>query len=257
MSYIIAVAGKGGTGKTTLCGLMIRYLLAKGKSPVLAVDADANANLHEVLGLEIAESVGALREKAMAEVKDLPLGVTKEQYIEQRIHEILVESSGVDLMTMGRPEGPGCYCYANHLIRKYSERIGQSYKYVIMDNEAGLEHLSRRTTQGVDALVISTDETLRGLRTVQRILDIIVELQLDIKKTYLVVNRSLNGLTDAFHSAIDGMRVQFLCAIPSDKVLIQYDLEGKPLVDLPDNSLAVQKVSAMMLELVEKNVENK
>jgi len=253
MSYIIAVAGKGGTGKTTLCGLMIRYLLAQEKTPVLAVDADANANLHEVLGLEIAESVGTLREKAMAEVKELPLGVTKEQYIEQRIHQILVESSGVDLMTMGRPEGPGCYCYANHLIRKYSERIGQSYKYVIMDNEAGLEHLSRRTTQGVDALVVSTDETLRGLRTVQRILDIIVELQLDIKKTYLVVNRSLNGLTDAFHEAITGMRVQFLGAIPSDKRLIQFDLEGKPLIQLPDNSLAVQKVSDMMLELVGNN----
>lgn len=253
MSYIIAVAGKGGTGKTTLCGLMIRYLLANRKSPVLAVDADANANLHEVLGLEIAESVGALREKAMAEVKDLPLGVTKEQYIEQRIHEILVESSGVDLMTMGRPEGPGCYCYANHLIRKYSERIGQSYNYVIMDNEAGLEHLSRRTTQGVDALVISTDETLRGLRTVQRILDIIVELQLDIKKTYLVVNRSLNGLTSAFHEVIAGMRAHFLGAIPSDEVLIQYDLEGKPLIQLPDNSVAVQKVSDMMPELVGNN----
>ncbi|MBN1227046.1 MAG: AAA family ATPase [Deltaproteobacteria bacterium] len=253
MSYIIAVAGKGGTGKTTFCGLMIRHLLTRGKTPVLAVDADANANLHEVLGIKVGESVGSLREKAMAEVKDLPAGVTKEQYIEQRIHEILVEASGFDLMTMGRPEGPGCYCYANHLIRKYSERIGQSYKYVIMDNEAGLEHLSRRTTQGVDALVISTDETLRGLRTVQRILDIIVELQLDIKKTYLVVNRSLNGLTDAFHEVIAGMRVQFLGAIPSDELLIQYDLEGKPLIQLPDNSLAVQKVSNMMSELVGNN----
>jgi CO dehydrogenase maturation factor len=250
MGYIIAVAGKGGTGKTTLSGLMIRHLLAKGKSPVLAVDADANANLHEVLGLQEGESVGSLREKAIDEVKGLPLGVTKEQYIEQRIHEILVEGSCVDIMTMGRPEGPGCYCYANHLIRKYSERIGKSYKFVIMDNEAGLEHLSRRTTQGVDALIISTDETLRGLRTVQRILDIIVELQLDIRKTYLVVNRSINGLTDAFHTAIAGMKVQFLGVIPSDKLLIQFDLEGKPLINLPDNSIAVQKVSDMMPEVL-------
>lgn len=250
MSYVIAVAGKGGTGKTTLCGLMIRYLMAKGLSPVLAVDADANANLHEVLGLEKGESVGALREKAMDEVKELPLGVTKEQYIEQRIHEILIEGQGIDLMTMGRPEGPGCYCYANHLIRKYSEKISHSYRYVVMDNEAGLEHLSRRTTQDVDALLIATDETMRGLRTVQRILDIIVELQLNIKRKFLVVNRSLNGLTDTFHEQIRQMKIDLLSVIPADDSVARFDLEGKPLIHLPESSPIVQKVSAMMASLL-------
>lgn len=253
MGYTIAVAGKGGTGKTTLCGLMIRYLLAKGKKPLLAIDADANANLHEVLGMEAGESIGSLREKAMEEVKDLPMGVTKEQYIEQRIHEVLVEGSGMDLMTMGRPEGPGCYCYANHLIRKYSERIGRSYQYIIMDNEAGLEHLSRRTSQGVDALVICTDETLRGLRTVQRVLDIIEELKLEIQKTYLVVNRSLNGLVDTFSSEIEKMKVQFLGAIPSDQLVAKFDLEGKPLIKLPEESPIVQCVSKIMPNLLEDN----
>ena len=250
MSYTIAVAGKGGTGKTTLCSLIIRYLVAHGLSPVLAVDADANANLHEVLGLEKGESVGHLREKAMDEVKGLPLGVTKEQYIEQRIHETLVEGPSFDLLSMGRPEGPGCYCYANHLIRKYSDRISRSYRYVIMDNEAGLEHLSRRTTQDVDALIIATDESLRGLRTVQRVLDIIEELQLGIRKRFLVVNRCRNGLTDAFNSHISGMKVEFLGDIPSDDSIVQFDLEGKPLVTLPDNSLAVRRVSEMMDKVV-------
>ena len=251
MSYTIAVAGKGGTGKTTLCGLMIRYLLTHGRSPVMAVDADANANLHEVLGIEKGESVGQLREKAMDEVKGLPVGVTKEQYIEQRIHETLVEGTGYDLISMGRPEGPGCYCYANHLIRKYSEKINQSYRYVIMDNEAGLEHLSRRTTQDVDALIITTDETLRGLRTVQRVLDIIEELQLKINKKYLVVNRSVKGLTDEFTAQIAGMKVQFLGTIPSDEMIMLFDLEGKPLVGLPENSLAVQRVAEIMRQLLE------
>jgi CO dehydrogenase maturation factor len=250
MSYTIAVAGKGGTGKTTLCGLMIRYLLSQGWSPVLAVDADANANLHEVLGIEKGESVGQLREKAMEEVKGLPVGVTKEQYIEQRIHETLVEGNGYDLISMGRPEGPGCYCYANHLIRKYSEKISQSYRYVIMDNEAGLEHLSRRTTQDVDALVITTDESLRGLRTVQRVLDIIEELQLAISKRFILVNRSVNGLTDDFNARIAGMKAQFLGTVPSDEKIARFDLEGKPLVSLPDDSLAVQKVSEIMKELL-------
>ncbi|MEW6381192.1 MAG: AAA family ATPase [bacterium] len=250
MGYTIAVAGKGGTGKTTLCGLMIRYLVKNGLSPVLAVDADANANLHEVLGMEKGISVGHLREKAMDEVKALPMGVTKEQYIEQRIHETLVEGRGYDLMSMGRPEGPGCYCYANHLIRKYSEKISESYRYVIMDNEAGLEHLSRRTTQDVDALIIATDETMRGLRTVQRILDIIEELQLAIRKKFLIVNRSLNGLPDAFNAEIAGMKVQFLGTIPADEMIVLYDLEGKPLVTLPDTSVAVQRVSEIMAELM-------
>jgi CO dehydrogenase maturation factor len=255
MSFTIAVAGKGGTGKTTLCGLMIRYLLAQGRSPVLAIDADANANLHEVLGMERGESVGCLREKSMEEIKDLPLGITKEQYIEQRIHEILVEGAGVDLLTMGRPEGPGCYCYANHLIRKYSERISRSYQYVIMDNEAGLEHLSRRTTQNVDVLVICTDESLRGLRTVQRIVDIIKELQLKIERTCLVVNRCMNGLTDAFHDQIQRMNIQLLGVIPSDELVAQYDREGKPLVDLPETSAAMQMISEITLRIIKKSVK--
>lgn len=250
MSYTIAVAGKGGTGKTTLCSLMINYLVSHGRSPVLAIDADANSNLHEALGVEKGESVGHLREKAIDEVKALAVGVTKEQYIEQRIHETLVEGAGYDLMSMGRPEGPGCYCYANHLIRKYSEKISQSYKYVVMDNEAGLEHLSRRTSQGVEAMIIVTDESLRGLRTVQRIVDIIEELELAVGKKFLIVNRSLNGLSDTFKSQIAGMKVQFLGTIPSDELIAQFDLEGKPLVSLPENSVAVQRVSEVMMELV-------
>lgn len=266
MTYIIALAGKGGTGKTTFASLIIRYLKDKGKSPVLAVDADANANLHEALGLEIGETVGHLREKALENIKDLPVGVTKDQYIEYKIHETLVEGEGFDLITMGRPEGPGCYCYANHLIRKYSEQIGRGYPYVVMDNEAGLEHLSRRTTNDVDCLLITSDPTQRGLRTVKRVLDICDELKLQIKKKGLVLNRVQADLEPAhgennesspvnhqlqppennLKGMIEDLDIEWLGNIPYDPMVEEFDLKGMPLAELPKDSLSFRAVERIM-----------
>lgn len=261
MTYIIAIAGKGGTGKTTFSTLLIKYLRERGKTPILAVDADANANLHEALGVELGETVGHLREKTIDSIKELPVGMTKDQYIEYKIHETLVEGEGFDLMTMGRPEGPGCYCYANHLIRKYSETIGLSYPYVIMDNEAGLEHLSRRTTNNVDLLLITSDPSQRGLRTVKRVLDICEELKLKINNKGLVLNRILADLTDnhgpkreigeddPFKSFIDELAIPWLGSVPRDCMVEEFDLRGKPLINLPNDSLAYRAVEHIMNKL--------
>lgn len=255
MSYTIALAGKGGTGKTTIATLMIKYLREKGKTPILAIDADANANFHEALGVEIGETVGNLREKALESIKDLPVGVTKDQYIEYKIHETLIEGNGFDLMTMGRPEGPGCYCYANHLIRKYSERIGLSYPYIVMDNEAGLEHLSRRTTNAVDLLIITSDPSQRGLRTVKRIMEICGELDLKVEKSGLVLNRISNRVTgggaddtleNPLEKRIEELGIGLLGSIPDDPMVEEFDLMGRPLIDLPLDSMAFKSVEGFM-----------
>jgi len=246
MAYTIALAGKGGTGKTTLAALIIKYLIRKGKTPILAIDADANANLHEVLGVDIPLTVGHLREKSMEEVNKLPAGMPKEQYIEMRIHQCVVEAKGFDLMSMGRPEGPGCYCYANHLIRKYADKIGSNYPYEVMDNEAGLEHLSRRTTQNIDRMMITSDPNMRGLRTVERIVKLCDELNLNVKRKSLVLSRvnSKEGIS-ALERTISELGVEFLGAIPRDKTVEDFDIEGKPLIDLPDDCPAVQASSTI------------
>ena len=240
MAYTIALAGKGGTGKTTLAALIIKYLIEKGKTPILAIDADANANLHEVLGVEVPMTVGYLREKSMEEVNKLPAGMPKEQYIEMRIHQSVVEAEGFDLMSMGRPEGPGCYCYANHLIRKYADKIGMNYPYEVMDNEAGLEHLSRRTTQNIDLMIITSDPNMRGLRTVKRIKDLCDELNLEVKRKALVLSR-VNGPdgASALKPFISELGVEFLGSIPRDKTVEDFDIEGKPLINLPRDCPAV------------------
>ncbi|MFH0926529.1 MAG: AAA family ATPase [bacterium] len=242
MSKMIAVAGKGGTGKTTLCALLIKEFIAQGKKPILAVDADANANLHEALGIEMGESIGHLRERAQGEVASLPMGVTKDQYIEQRIHQSVVEGNGFDLITMGRPEGPGCYCYANHLIRRYVDKLNSSYQFVVMDNEAGMEHLSRRTTQDVDYLLVTTDPSVRGLHTVRRIRQLVDELKLNIKQIYTIVTRVNGKLGDDFLKRIEELKLEMIASVPSDEMVLEYDSMGKPLFDLPVGAKAVKAV---------------
>ncbi len=249
MGKVIAMAGKGGTGKTTLSALIIRYLKRMDRGPVLAVDADPNANLADALGLPVAQSLGTAREDFFETRGKLPPGMTTETYLEMKLHETLIESQGVDLLVMGRPEGPGCYCYANNILRRHMDLLVKNYPFVVMDNEAGMEHLSRRTTQGVDHLFYLSDYSVKGIRTVGKIKELIKELKLSVKENYLVIDRAPAELTSGFYQEVQRQGVELLGTVPVDPLIFEYDLQGKPLLNLPDGSLAVQVVADMMARI--------
>ena len=194
MSFIIAMAGKGGTGKTTVAGMLLRYLLEHGKKPVLAVDADANSNLNEVLGVEVESSVGAAREE-MKKGGGM-VDMSKDQLIEMRINQCLVEADGFDLIAMGQPEGPGCYCAANNLVAHFMDVLAKNYPYILMDNEAGMEHMSRLTTNKVDLLVLVSDPSWRSIQAVRRLKDLAQALKVVVGRAVLIVNRVTNGLSE-------------------------------------------------------------
>jgi CO dehydrogenase maturation factor len=237
VSFTIAVSGKGGTGKTTIAGFLVRYLLEKGKGPVLAVDADANANLNEVLGVEVRSTIGEARDLMK---KDVPVGMTKDVWFEYRIQEALVEREGFDLIAMGRPEGPGCYCAANTLARKCIDLLAGNYPYVVIDNEAGMEHFSRMTTRNVDLLFIVSDPSVRGVVTAARIRDLIKELNLEVGRSFLLLNRAQNGLQSEIASQTDKLSLCVAGTIPADPMVHAYDLEGRPTSTLPRDSKALQ-----------------
>jgi CO dehydrogenase maturation factor len=176
--------------------------------------------------------------------------MTKETYLEMKLHEILVESPGLDLLVMGRPEGPGCYCYANNILRRHLDVLIQNYPFTVMDNEAGMEHLSRRTTQGVDHLLFLSDYSLKGIRTVGKIRELIDELKLAVRAKHLVVDRAPREVDPGFSREIQTQGLTLAAMIPDDPLISEYELKGKPLLDLPDDSPAVQVVSAMMEKMV-------
>jgi len=255
MGFTIAVAGKGGTGKTSLCGLTIRYLTEKKRGAVLAVDADANANLHDVLGVTVHATVGALRETSLEAIKSTaprPGGMSMEQLFDYQIQQALVEAKGFDLLVMGRPEGAGCYCAANNIIRKYMDKLAGSYAYTVMDNEAGLEHLSRRTTQDTDLLLIVSDSSVRGIMTAGRIGELVKELSLNVKRVVLIVNRVQDGTSEdkALQQAIRQQNVEFAGFVPADELIFEYDLKGKPLIQLPADSKALTSFYAVLDKLI-------
>ncbi|OIP93007.1 MAG: carbon monoxide dehydrogenase [Syntrophaceae bacterium CG2_30_49_12] len=237
MSFTIAVSGKGGTGKTTFTAMIIRHLLEKGKSPVLAVDADSNANLNEVLGIELRSTLGKARELMK---RDVPVGMTKDVWFEYKIQEALVEAKGFDLIAMGRPEGAGCYCAANTLARKYLDLLTQNYRYIVIDNEAGMEHFSRLTTRDVDLLFILSDASRRGILTAARIRDLIKELDLRIESSVLIVNRVCGELDAGILEEVGKYGLELGGTIPEDEDLLKYDLEGRPTFCLPGSSRAIQ-----------------
>ena len=236
MSYSIGLAGKGGTGKTTIAGLLIKYLVEKEKTPVLAVDADANANLNEVLGLEVEETLGDAREEMK---KGVSSGITKDVFMEMKLQEAVVESTGFDLIVMGRPEGAGCYCAANSLLTQYLEKLIDNYAYVVMDNEAGMEHISRLTTNNIDILLVVSDPTRRGIQAAARIVELTNSLGLNISRKHLIVNQSRQGQREAVDQAVREYSLDLIGMVPEDPDVRAFDLKGRPTVKLENDNNAV------------------
>jgi CO dehydrogenase maturation factor len=251
MSYVIAVAGKGGTGKTTFSALTVDFLVRHTGKSVLAVDADSNANLDLALGTEVEKTIGSVREYLTDNISKMPSGMSKEVWVETLLQQALAEEEGFDLVSMGRPEGPGCYCYLNNIFRRYLDIMAGNYDYVVMDNEAGMEHLSRRTTQGVDIMFIASDPSYRGVETALRIRDLARELKLNIRRVALLVSRVRDGLPDKLREAAEKGNLEIAGAIPEDPLIRELDEEGKPLVEVPQNSPARQAVERILMAYVE------
>lgn len=249
MTKKIAVAGKGGTGKTTLATLLIRHLIntKRGKS-ILAVDADANANLNEALGLEVEETISTILEN-VKKPGEVPTGMTKDIYIEYRMNQALVETESLDLLVMGNPQGPGCYCFPLDLLRKHMEKLSKNYDYLIVDNEAGLEHLSRKILPAIDYLFITSDATIRGVKSAGRIYDIVRKLSLEVSNVYLIISRNQEKGAEKLQSAIDETGLRLLGTVPYDHMLYNYDLQGRPLMELPSESEAVKAVESLAAKL--------
>ncbi|MGQ9602348.1 MAG: ATP-binding protein [Candidatus Bipolaricaulia bacterium] len=251
MPFTIALAGKGGTGKTTLAALSILLLKEREAGPILAVDADPNANLNELLGLKVARTVGELREETLERIADLPAGLPKEQYLELGLQECLVEDEGVDLLVMGHGEGPKCYCMVNHILRKYIEVLRGNYRYVVIDNEAGMEHLSRRTTQDVDALLIVAKADPISIRSARRISELAERLKLRVKERYLLLNDVAGSeLTPPLEEELARLGaphdLPLLGQIPHDEGLFRIALEGRPLLALSPDSPAKRAMAQIL-----------
>lgn len=246
--FFIAVAGKGGTGKTTISALLVQALVEAGAGPVLAVDADPNANLHEALGVEVRETLGEMREGAFQ--RSIPPGMSRTDYIRFRFRQVLVESDGFDLLAMGRPEGEGCYCFAHDLLRTCMRLLEKDYRAIVIDSEAGMEHISRGTIGHPDLILIVSDPGARGMRTAARIVTIASAMGMSGTPMRLVVNRE----TQEGSAAIPGLP-DVIATIPEDPLVQAADLHGSPLVALPPGSAsrkAIARLAARILELAEK-----
>ena len=257
MTTNIAVAGKGGTGKTSVTSLVIRYLLNNSLGTILAVDADPNSNLAESLGLEAKQTVGQILNEFQGEKLRIPPGTTKESYLEYQLNMAITESKGLDLITMGRGEGPECYCYPNVVIRKLIDKWANNYAFVVMDNEAGMEHLSRRTTQNIDELLLVSDHSIKGLRAVARIRDLIKELRLVVKRESIIINMVPGGIDPLLTQEMDRLGMEPAAIIPVDEELKRYDLGQKPLSQLPDTSKAVAAVNELIKRLLKAEIITK
>lgn len=240
MTKRIAVAGKGGTGKTTLSALLIRYLIENhpGKS-ILAVDADANANLNEALGIEVNDTIGTILEDTK-KPDAVPTGMTKDIFIEYRLSQAMVEEDAFDLLVMGNPQGPGCYCYPNDLLKNYLEKLSKNYDFMVIDNEAGLEHLSRRLLPMIDLLLVTSDSTARGIRSAGRVKDIVEKVQIAVSKMGLVIGRSHEGDSAQLDQEVKNSGLELFGEIADDPLVADYDLNAKALFELPGDSPAVQ-----------------
>ena len=253
MTHTIAVAGKGGVGKTTTCGMMIEYLTQQGKGPILVVDADANSNLNEVLGVDVEATLGEIREEiARAEMQidnPIPLGMTKADYAEMKFNSALIEEDDFDMLVMGRTQGKGCYCYVNGLLKTQMDKYCGNYRYTVIDNEAGLEHISRGTLPHVDTLLLISDCSRRGIQAVARIAEMVRELELKPGQMKLIVNRAPGGvLNAAVLEEIERNGLDLVGVLPQDETVYEYDCEGKPSAKVPEDN----PVKAALREIMGK-----
>ena len=248
MGFTIALAGKGGTGKTTTAGLLIKYLVAKGKTPILAVDADCNANLNEVLGLDVKDTLGKAREDMKK--GDVPAGMTKDIFMSMRLEEAVAEEKDFDLVVMGQPEGAGCYCAANTLLTGFLEKLVANYKYIVMDNEAGMEHISRLTTHNVDILLIISDTSRRGVQAALRIHQLSQELKIGVGSSYLVINRVKGDLHPEVLAMLAEGGLELAGTLPDDETVYEYDFGGRPTVAMEDDNPAVKAAYAVFDKII-------
>ncbi len=242
----IAFSGKGGTGKSTITAMTVRWLSRHASTSILLVDADANVGLNELLGVPIRDTVGAVREEMKDLSHNLPHGMTKQQFLEYKIQAGLVETPDYDLIVMGRPEGPGCYCYANNVLRDVIGTLAGSYEYVVIDNEAGMEHLSRRTAGDIDYLMIVSDPTVRGIKTAGKISRLIDELKTRVDKTYLILNRVRATAAPELKDIIEAEGLSLAGEVPEDGMLLETDSVGRPIWPVLEDSAAYRAVGDMM-----------
>ena len=239
MPHTIAVAGKGGVGKTTTCGMLIDYLCKKNQGPVLVVDADANSNLNEVLGVEVETSLGAIREEmAQAELKgSIPAGMTKADFANFKFNSALIEEDDFDMLVMGRTQGKGCYCYVNGVLKTLVDKYAKNYSYVVMDNEAGLEHVARGTLPRVDTMLLISDCSRRGIQAVARVAEMIEEMELKPGRIGLIVNRAPGGvLDDGVKTEIEKHGLSLMGVLPQDEGVYRCDCNGEPSAKLPESN---------------------
>lgn len=250
MSYLIAVSGKGGVGKTTVSGMLVNQLIKRKCSPVLAVDADPNTCLDDVLGVKVEKSIGTVREDARKEAsKGLAAGISKQQLLEMKIAESLVEASDFDLIAMGRSEGPGCYCYANNVLKSVINEISSQYPFVVLDNEAGLENLSRRIVQKVDLMVMVTDPSARGLKTVSRLHAMTSEMQIEYDKLAIIINRVRGEeLPDMAEQIKKEIGADFLIGLADDGEIALFAEQGKSLLELSNDNKVVTKLDSLLCD---------
>ena len=241
MGHVIAVAGKGGVGKTTLCGLLIQYLCQSGKKPVLAVDADANSNLNEVLGVEIGQTLGELREEIERAGSDpkyqIPKGITKSDWLETRMMDAVTEGEDFDLMVMGRSQGQGCYCFVNGLVQTQVQKLQSRYPYIVVDNEAGMEHVSRGILPQMEKVLLVSDCSRRGVQAAGRIAELMGEMNFHPDTVGLIINRAPHGELDpGTRAEIEKQGLTLLGVVPQDETVYRFDCDGRPMVELPADS---------------------
>ena len=249
-THTIAVAGKGGVGKTTICGLMIRYLTEKKQGPILVVDADANSNLNEVLGVEVETTLGDIREemtKAELRPGTIPSGMTKADYAEMKFNDALIEEDDFDMLVMGRTQGKGCYCYVNGVLKTQVDKYVNNYKYMVVDNEAGLEHIARGTLPHVDTMLLVSDCSRRGIQAVARIAEMVKDLELKPTRMQLIVNRAPGGVVD--DGEIEKHGLSLAGVLPQDEAIYRCDCEGKPSSLVPDGTPVKRELAKIMEEL--------